>query len=117
MNVPTEAITAAAKAIHCASCEWDLADCMADGVHDRAAREALEAAAPLIAARAAAAERELCGDASMRTAAAAVYGERDRIRRHAQEHAFRLYRPGMGFGPEHGESLDVVPLTSLLEVL
>jgi hypothetical protein len=48
LTVPAEAITAAAGAIHRADCEWDLAECTENHVHDRAAREALEAAAPLL---------------------------------------------------------------------
>jgi hypothetical protein len=47
---------------------------------------------------------------------AAVAAERDRIRTHATEHAFRLYRPGNGPGAGQ-QAMDAVPLTSLLEVL
>jgi hypothetical protein len=49
-----DAITAAAVAIHIADCEQDLDECMAEHVHDRAARAAVEAVTPHIAA----AERE-----------------------------------------------------------
>lgn len=51
---PAEVMAAVAEAIHRADCEWDLADCIAEHTHDRAAKEVLEAAAPLITA----AERE-----------------------------------------------------------
>ena len=42
--LPPEAVTAAVVAIHRETCEWDLDECVADQVHDRAARGALEAA-------------------------------------------------------------------------
>jgi hypothetical protein len=90
MNVPTEAIGAAAEAIadiHGRRMNGSNAE-----YYRQVATAALQAAAPLIAA-----------------------AERDRIRRHAQEHTFRLYRPSNG--PNHGHTINVVPLTSLLEIL
>jgi|HubBroStandDraft_6_1064221.scaffolds.fasta_scaffold00315_3 hypothetical protein len=48
MDIPQAAIAAAGEAIHIATCEFDLDECVSEGVHDRAAREALEAAYPYL---------------------------------------------------------------------
>jgi hypothetical protein len=53
--------------------------------------------------------------ARIRELEAASFAEHDRIRHHAQAHRFTLHRPGNGTA--HGESMDVVPLATLLEVL
>jgi hypothetical protein len=139
MNVPTEAIDAAARELaHCVSGTEREPYPQPDPEDIAWAAQLLEAAAPLIRQQwraemptviiqvedggvisetgwQALGERlkAAWGDHATDVAAA----ERDRIRRHAQEHTFTLSRPGMGYGPAHGESMDVVPLTSLLEVL
>ena len=51
-DFPPEAVEAAAEAIHAATCEWNLTDCIEDGNHNQAAREALEAARPHLVAAA-----------------------------------------------------------------
>jgi hypothetical protein len=48
MDIPQAAIAAAGEAIHIATCEFDLDECVSEGVHDRAAKEALEAAYPYL---------------------------------------------------------------------
>lgn len=57
-------------------------------------RRALEAAAPLIAA-----------------------AERIRIAAAAEAAAFTLFRPGLGNGPAHGQSMRVVPLSELRDLI
>jgi hypothetical protein len=97
MNVPPEAIdaiAAAAEILHRDMCPRavttrPLTGCADIHRHQQQAAAILDAAAPHI---------------------------RDRIRRHAQEHTFRLYRPGNGPGAGQ-QAMDVVPLTSLLEIL
>jgi len=89
MTISEQSIAAAAGAIHRADCEWDPDECMAEHVHDRAARAALEAAAPHITA-----------------------AERGRLRMVIGE-SFKtvLVWPGNGY------LVDAVPWASLLGVL
>lgn len=55
--------------------------------------------------------------AFLRSAAAALYSDRARIREGAAALAFTLHRPGNGSGEAHGSSMDVVPLAELLALI
>jgi hypothetical protein len=65
-----------------------------NALNDDLVRRALEAAAPLIAA-----------------------AERSRIAAAAEAAAFTLFRPGLGNGPAHGQSMRVVPLSELRDLI
>jgi hypothetical protein len=93
-TAPAAAIDAVAEVLHRDMCPRavttrPLTDCADIHRHQQQAAVILEAAATVITAA---------------------------IRRHAQEHTFTLSRPNPGLGAGQ-QAMDVVPLTSLLEVL
>ena len=80
-------------------------------------RNIISGVAPLIAAAERARVEAMDHSAFLRSAAAALYSDRARIREGAADLAFTLSPPGNGNGKAHASSMDVVPLAELLALI
>lgn len=115
-DVPQAARDAAHEATACNLGEPGWTEMLGKSPHDLI-DIALDAAAPLIAAAERVRAEAIDHDAFLRSAAAVLHADRERIREGAASLAFTLHRPGNGNGEAHGSSMDVVPLAELLALI